>query len=162
MSSCEKRLRAMFLAVGIVLLLSNQLAAQELADSSSLQPPVLASLQTQVLQNGDVRQALSRPTLAPRPSVLVPLYVSFGALQVLDLHSTSRALGAGGREANPVVGTAVGSPVAMTALKIGATTGIVLLSEKLWKRNRLAAVVMMVTLNSGYALVASHNYSLAR
>jgi hypothetical protein len=152
----------MCLAVGIVLLVSSQLAAQELTDSTSLQPQALTSLQPQVLQNVDARQALSRPTLAPRPSVLVPLYVSFGALQVLDLHSTKRALAAGGREANPVVGTAVGSPAAMTAMKIGAATGIVLLSEKLWKRNRVAAIVMMVTLNSAYAVVASHNYSIAR
>ena len=162
MSSCEKRLRAMCLAVGIVLLVSGRLAAQELGTSSAQQPLALASLQSQVLQNVDMRQALTRQTVAPRPSVLVPLYVSFAALQALDLHSTGRALHAGGREANPVVGTVVGSPVAMTAMKVGATTGIILLSEKLRKRNRVAAIVMMVTLNSAYAVVASHNYSIAR
>jgi hypothetical protein len=154
MKSFEKRLRAMCLAVGIVLLVSCQLAAEERPDGTAPQSPVL--------QNVDARQTLSQQTLGHRPSVLVPLYVSFATLQALDLHSTSRALAAGGREANPVVGTAVGSPVAMTALKIGAATGIVLLSEKLWKRNRVAAIVMMVTLNSAYAVVASHNYSIAR
>ena len=56
----------------------------------------------------------------------------------------------------------VGSPVAMTALKVGATAGIILLSEKVRKRNPVAAVVMMVTLNSAYAMVVSHNYAIAR
>ena len=38
-----------------------------------------------------------------RPAVLLPLYISFGVLQVVDTVSTLEALKHGGREANPVV-----------------------------------------------------------
>src|SRR5687767_4142792 len=38
-----------------------------------------------------------------RPAALLPLYLSFGVLQGLDAHSTSRALGRGAVEANPVM-----------------------------------------------------------
>ena len=41
-----------------------------------------------------------------RPAVLLPLYISFGVLQVVDVvdtDSTLEALKHGGREANPVV-----------------------------------------------------------
>jgi hypothetical protein len=94
--------------------------------------------------------------------VLVPLYVSFAALQVLDIRSTQQALASGGVESNPLMTGIVGSPVAMTAFKVGATAGIVLLSEKVRKRNPVAAVVLMVTLNSAYAMVVSNNYAIAR
>ena len=76
--------------------------------------------------------------------------------------STQQALAGGGVEGNPVMSGIVGSPVAMTALKVGATAGIVLLSEKVRKRNPVAAVVMMVTLNSAYAMVVSQNFAIAR
>jgi hypothetical protein len=159
MFNSDTNLRTVCLALGLLLLGASGLAAQDRAES----PTVGSS----ILQNVDVvqvpvRQVVARQTQAKRPSILLPLYVSFGALQAMDLHSTQRAIGAGGIEANPVMGTAIGSPLAMTAMKVGATTGIILLSEKLWKRNRVAAVVMMVVMNSGYATVAAHNYSIAR
>jgi glycosyltransferase involved in cell wall biosynthesis len=50
---------------------------------------------------------------------------------------------------------------AAIALKAGVTTGIIVLSEKLRQKNRVAAFVMMATMNSAYAIVASHNYALA-
>jgi hypothetical protein len=100
--------------------------------------------------------------MAERPSPLVPLYVTFGALQALDIDSTLRALGNGGRESNPVIGGAVGSPGALIAIKAGATAGIVFASEKLWKRNRVAAVLMMIAMDSAYAAVVAHNYHLAQ
>ena len=83
-------------------------------------------------------------------------------MQVLDITSTQQALAGGGVEGNPAMSGIVGSPVAMTAMKVGATAGIILLSEKVRKRNPVVAVVMMVTLNSAYAMVVSHNYAVAR
>ena len=108
-----------------------------------------------------VMPALTATTVR-RPAILLPLYISFAAMQVLDIRSTQQALNGGGVEGNPVMGGIVGSPVAMTAMKVGATAGIVFLSEKMRKRNPVAAVVMMVGFNSAYAMVVSRNYAIAR
>jgi hypothetical protein len=98
----------------------------------------------------------------PRPASLLPLYLSYGALQALDIHSTLHVLDNGGREGNAVMANVVRSPAAFVAVKAGAGAGIVLLTEKLWKRNRAAAVLTMIGLNGAYATIVSHNYSLRR
>ncbi len=56
-----------------------------------------------------------------RPGALVPLYVSFSALQVLDTHSTSRALDRGAGEANPVMRGIVGNQIGLLGLKAAGT-----------------------------------------
>jgi hypothetical protein len=98
----------------------------------------------------------------PRPASLLPLYLSYGVLQALDIHSTLDVLDSGGREGNALMTNVVRSPAAFVAVKAGAGAGIVLLTEKLWKRNRTAAVLTMIGLNGAYATIVSHNYSLRR
>lgn len=103
-----------------------------------------------------------QPTLTMhRPAALVPLYVSFAALEGLDARSTLTGLGHGAQEANPVMSGLATHGAALFALKMGAAAGTILVSEKLWKRNPVAAVALMVGLNSAYALVVAHNYELA-
>lgn len=97
-----------------------------------------------------------------RPAALVPLYLTFGGLQVLDAHSTLTAVGGGARETNPLVRQAFGNTAGMIALKSGAAVGVVLLTEKLWPRNRTAAVLSMIAINSAYATIAAHNYRTAQ
>lgn len=97
-----------------------------------------------------------------RPAALVPLYVTFGGLQVLDAHSTLNAVGLGARETNPLVRQALGSTAGMLALKSGTAVGVVLLTEKLWPRNRTAAVLTMIAINSAYVTIAAHNYRTAQ
>jgi hypothetical protein len=99
-------------------------------------------------------------TASRRPATLVPLYVSFAALQGLDVHSTLRASRFGGREANPVVDSMLGSPAAFVAAKAGTTAGIYFVSERLWKRHRAAAVLTMIALNSTYAAIVARNYAI--
>jgi hypothetical protein len=99
---------------------------------------------------------------AKRPAALVPLYVGFTALQVLDAHSTMTAVTTGANEVNPMMRDAAGNPTTMLALKAAATTGVVILSEKLWRHNRAAAVLTMIGLDSAYAVIAAHNYSASR
>src|SRR5437868_3795391 len=100
------------------------------------------------------------PSAPHRPSVLVPLYVSFATLQGLDIHSTLRAPEFGGREANPIVGGMLGSPAAFIAAKVGTTASIYYVSERLWKRHHTAAVLTMIALNSTYGAVVAHNYAI--
>jgi hypothetical protein len=97
-----------------------------------------------------------------RPAPLVPLYVSFAALQALDVHSTLTALDAGGHEANPMIRSTLGNPTGLFLLKAGTAAGVVLITERLWRRNRAAAVVTMIALNSAYATMAAHNYRLGQ
>jgi len=109
--------------------------------------------------------AAEGPPLAPlriaapaRPAPLVPLYLAFVALQVADVASTRRALEAGGREANPIVRGLANNSAAMLAVKAGATAGTIYLVERLWKKNRTAAVILMTALNGAYAAIVAYNY----
>ena len=101
-------------------------------------------------------------TARERPPALVPLYISFATLQALDAHSTLTAVEQGARETNPLVRGAMTMPAGMVALKAGTAVGVVYLTEKLWKRNRVAAVVSMIALNSVYVTIAAHNYHAAQ
>ena len=103
-----------------------------------------------------------RPAGARRPSALMPLYVSFGTLQVLDGHSTVRALRRGAVEANPLMRGIVGNPAGLFAVKTAGTAGVIYAGEKLWKRNKAAAVIFMVATNSAMAWVVQHNYRIVR
>ena len=102
------------------------------------------------------------PLKRDRPAPLVPLYVAFVGLQALDVHSTFSALEGGAREANPMVRSALGNPAGLFLLKAGTAAGVVLVTEKLWPRNRTAAVITMIALNSAYATIAAHNYRTAQ
>ena len=94
----------------------------------------------------------------PRPRPLVPLYVSLASLQLLDVQTTARALKNGARESNPLLAGFASNAPAVLALKVGTTAGTIYLTERLWKKNRAAALVMMVGLNSAYAVIVTHNY----
>ena len=92
-----------------------------------------------------------------RPLVLPALYASFAVLQVLDARSTLGAVGAGGRELNPVLRTTASNAPLMYCVKAGVTVGTIYLSERLWKKNRTASIIMMVAINGAYAAIVSHN-----
>jgi hypothetical protein len=93
-----------------------------------------------------------------RPAVLGPMYISFTALQVLDIHSTLRAPDFGAREGNPLVGGLLASPPAFVASKAAMTAGLIYVSERLRRRHPRAAVLMMIGVNSAYAAVVTRNY----
>ena len=104
-------------------------------------------------------------TAAPEPSgrgVIIPLYASFAVLQALDVHSTLTALDRGAREGNPALAAAAGVPVAFIALKAGLGTAVILLAERVRRRSRMGAIVVMAAIDSAYAFVVRHNYAAAR
>lgn len=102
------------------------------------------------------------PAASKRPAPLVPLYVSFATLQVLDVHSTRRALAHGAVEANPLMKDVAGNSGALLAVKAAGATGVIFAAEKIWKKNKAAAVVFMVVANAGMAWVVQHNYRAVR
>jgi hypothetical protein len=131
-------------------------SAQE-APAPTLREAVAASALP--LLGGEQSPAVARSTPG-RPGTLVPLYVSFGVLQVLDSHSTTRALERGAVEANPVMKGVAGNQTAMLAVKGAGTAGVVYVTEKMWKKNRAAAVIFMVATNSAMAWVVQRNYQV--
>ena len=124
-----------------------------------------ASLAVQMPQR-DVPQTLfpvARIEEPTRPAALLPLYGSLIALQGFDIHSTRRAVGSGeGREANPAMQPVVRHGAAFIAIKAGATAGVIWASEKMWKKNRKAAVVFATVVNVAMAAIVANNYRVSR
>jgi hypothetical protein len=90
-----------------------------------------------------------------RPVALSALYGTYGALQALDVMSTRRALTAGAQERNPLMKN--GHMGAMIAVKAAAGVSTIYFTEKLWKKNRVGAVIVMAALNGASAAIVAHN-----
>jgi hypothetical protein len=101
-----------------------------------------------------------RPKLGGK-SLLNSLYASTVAMQVLDVHSTLRAFNAGAVEGNPAMAGITGNRAAFVATKAAVAAASIWAAHKLSKRNKVAAVVTLVAVNSAYAMIVSHNYRLA-
>ena len=99
------------------------------------------------------------PSDSRRPAPLVPLYVSQIALHGLDVHSTLQALDRGHQEGNPLFRNATAGQ--MIGAKAASSAVSIWLAEKLWKKNRVAAVVVMTGVNVGLAAVVANNYRVA-
>lgn len=93
-----------------------------------------------------------------RPAALVPLYIAQATLHGLDVHSTMRGLDRGHREANPLLKNATSGQV--IGAKIASSAATVWMTEKLWRKNRVAAVVVMAGMNVALTAVVAHNYRL--
>jgi hypothetical protein len=89
---------------------------------------------------------------------LLPLYISFASLQMLDAHATLRAVRAGAVERNPLLRGVADKPAALVALKVGVAVSTIALADRVSRRNRVAALVLMAALNSAYTAVVLHNY----
>jgi uncharacterized protein DUF5658 len=98
----------------------------------------------------------------PRPAALMPLYVSFGALQLIDVHSTSRALDRGAVEANPLMKGLASHQVGLTVVKAAGAAATIYATERMWKTNRKAAIVFAIATNAAMAWVVQHNYRAVR
>jgi len=97
-----------------------------------------------------------------RPPALIPLYASFAALQLVDMHSTWRALNHGAVEANPLLSGVAGNKAVLITAKTAGTAAVIAVSERLRKKSRTAAVVLMISANSGMTWVVEHNYTAVR
>ena len=134
--------------------------SRTLAQLFAPQPQQLLSEQSRGTSSN---QESRRPASARSArSVLLPLYVSFTTLQLLDAHSTTRALATGGVEANAVMRGVAGNPAALLAVKAGVTASTIVLAEKVRSKSRVGAILLMAALNSTYATVVAHNYRVVR
>jgi hypothetical protein len=98
----------------------------------------------------------------PRPAALPVLYVSYAALQIADASQTIRGVARGLNETNPLMAGIAGRPAAVWALKAVSTAGAIVAAERMWKTNKVGAIVTMVIANGVSAAVAAHNASILR
>jgi Domain of unknown function (DUF5658) len=99
---------------------------------------------------------------ATRPAILPVLYASLGAMQAWDFYSTSAALKAGAHEANPIAAAYAGNTGSMLALKVTSTVSTIFFAERMWKKSRVGAIVLMTAINGATAAVSMHNMRNAR
>src|SRR4249920_2117531 len=92
-----------------------------------------------------------------RPAVLAGLYVSLAGLQAYDAMSTARGLKQGAGEVNPLMQGAASNSAVFWSIKAATTALPMVLAEKMWKRNKVGAVVMMAVANSVAVTVAANN-----
>jgi len=97
-----------------------------------------------------------------RPAALGGLYASLAGLQVYDVMSTARGMKQGAREANPLMQGAVNNSAMFWSLKAATTALPIVMAEKMWKRNKVGAVVMMAVANSVAVTVAANNARVLR
>jgi uncharacterized protein DUF5658 len=103
------------------------------------------------------------PAEQRRPAALPAMYASLAALQVLDVYSTRRAIGAGAREANPAMRSAAGSGSgAMLAVKAVSSATSIFFTERAWKKNRKGAVILLAAINGVTAAIVANNVRNAR
>jgi len=130
-------------------------------------PSPVASHLLDLVQVPVVATASTVPRPAPTPTssgrgVLVPLYVSFAALQALDAHSTLRGIHGGAVERNPMLHSIAKTPAVLFAVKAGVAASTIVLADRVRGRSRVGAIVLMAGLNSLYATVVAHNYAAVR
>jgi hypothetical protein len=95
-----------------------------------------------------------------RPGTLTAMYVGFVGLQVLDARTTMSALRRGAHETNPFLGS--GHSGVVWAVKAASTASTIFFVERVRKRNRIRAILLMAGINGGYVALAAHNARQAR
>lgn len=104
-----------------------------------------------------------RRTSAPTESTTLNLlHVSFAALEAVDVYTTVRGVKTGAVEANPLMRSTASSPVGLTAVKAGVAASSILLTRRMARDHRVAAIVLAAAVNSAYAAVAVHNIRATR
>jgi hypothetical protein len=157
------------LSFGLMTFFAVETSAQDLTKwPASLQviphTSTFAGTQFPRLSAEQLQRALPAPDYRRTGSskLMTSLYASTVMMQALDVHSTLSALRSGATEANPLMDGVTGNHAMFVAVKAGVAASTILAARQISKRNKAAAVVTLVAINSAYALVVSHNYRVAR
>lgn len=97
-----------------------------------------------------------------RPTILPVLYAMLGATQAWDVYSTRSALTSGAREANPATAAFSSNTGTLMGMKVATTAGTILFAERMWKKNKVAAILMLTAINGATAAVSMHNMRNAK
>jgi hypothetical protein len=142
----------------------NRSALAALALSSAAVAPTTSETTAAATTDEQQVPALSRPRFGSRTgsAVMFSLYATTATMQALDVHSTIRAIDRGAVEANPLMGGLVNNRPAFIATKAAVAAGTIFAAREVAKKNKVAAAITLIAINSAYAYVAHHNYKLAR
>jgi len=132
----------------IVLLMAARAAAQEPTPVSAAPPPMAA-------------EPTPPPHKGPSP-LMQSLYGLTILVQALDIHSTFRALDAGGKEANPIVMPFADRRGLYVAFRSGIAAAAIYNTHNLARRHKIAAVAVNIGVNCAYGAIVAHNYHVAR
>ncbi len=94
--------------------------------------------------------------------VLRGLYVATPIVHMVDGISTMRVIDLGGRELNPLLAPQVNNRGVFIATKTGIAAAEIYLARRIAKKHKVRAIVALAALHTGYALVAAHNFRVAR
>jgi hypothetical protein len=72
-----------------------------------------------------------------------------------------KALDRGGVESNPMLSGLTGNKGAFIAVKAAVAASSIYAASRLAKKNKVAAIVSMLAINTAYGFVAYHNYKVA-
>jgi hypothetical protein len=97
------------------------------------------------------------PAPAKRPAALPALYAGLVAAQAFDAYSTQRGLASGAREANPLM-----QGGGLWTMKAVGTIVPIVIAERMWKTNKVGAIVTMAIANGVMAAVAANNARVLR
>jgi hypothetical protein len=128
-------------------------AADQLSDTAGV-PPVASAI-ARAAKEAEPTTLWTLSQTARRPAALPVLYGAYAGLQVMDVVSTRKAIAAGAREANPLMQR--GGLAATIAIKAASGVGMVYVSEKMWRKHRIGAIVLMTAMNGVGAAVVAHN-----
>lgn len=156
------------------LLIAAALTGGSVAAPGAGTPALVAAAVTETPMTTPVEQSLrsapavpeawtiDRPVTNSRPSALPVMYAALGGLQAFDIYSTRRAITAGATEANPLMQRAAAGSGTMLAVKALSTVGTIFFAERMWKKNRKGAMILMAVINGATAAVAMRNMRNAR
>ena len=140
------------------------------ASAQSLRAQAEAYAQQGARSNQDKDRAGSDDPAVPAPEprspvgsiVMHALYGSAVVVHGLDAHSTFAALDAGAIEVNPVLEPLTRHRAPFIAFKAGVAAGTIYAAHHMAKRNKVAAALTLLAVNSVYAVIAANNYRVAR
>ena len=163
--SCRDLARVVCAAAALLTLTAGRLQAQDVLDLRADPEPAQSLFALPATGLPELAPANAVHPLLPRPDdrrVMLPLYAGFAALQLLDAHSTVRAINHGGVERNPIMRSLAGKPALLLTTKAAVTFSTIVAGENLRRRSRLGSIVMMAAVNSAYAAIVINNYRSAR
>lgn len=140
-------------------------AAQESTTTSTVATSLAASVATvNFTEEQSVPQAprdIRRRGRSWTTPLLTSLQAATVVTQMLDVHSTMQAMKRGAVESNPMMGGLVQNRAAFIGVKAAMGAGLVYVTHKLAKDNKVAAIVASAAINSAYLMIARHNYKVA-
>lgn len=91
-------------------------------------------------------------------SMMTSLYATTAAMQMMDVHSTLKAINVGAIEANPLMSGLVKNRAAFLTTKAAMAAATIYATHKMAKNNKLGAALTLIAINSAYAMIVKNNY----